>query len=105
MKEAKKSKRRRRERWGNRFALLGITFVVGSLALVVNTRSAALEEKNLEYQVKEDNLRIQIAQEQERASRLKEENRSVEDYPYIEKIAKEKLGLVNPDEILLKPIQ
>lgn len=46
-----------------------------------------------------------LAEEQERAKRLEEQRIYVQTKEYIEKVAKEKLGLVNPDEILLKPIQ
>jgi len=105
MKETRKSKRRRRERLGNRMALMGITFVVFSMAVVVGVRGSALQEKNLEYQAKEESLRLQLAQEEQRAVRLEEERIYVTMDAYIEKIAKEKLGLVNQDEILLKPVR
>lgn len=104
MKEARKSKRKKRERWGNRMALMGITFVVFSMAVVVNTRGVVLREKDLEYQAKEESLRIQLEQEKDRAVRLEEERIYVTMDAHIEKLAKEKLGLVKPDEILLKPI-
>ena len=38
-----------------------------------------------------------------REEQLEEERVYVQTKQYIEKVAKEKLGLVNPDEILLKP--
>ena len=104
MKEVRKSKKKRRERWGNRMALVGVTFVVLSMAVVINTRGAELQQKTLEYQIKEENLRLQLAQEEQRAARLEEERVYVQTKQYIEKVAKEKLGLVNPDEILLKPV-
>lgn len=50
MKEARKTKRKKRERLGNRLALVGITFVVLSMAVVVNMRSASLRERDFEYQ-------------------------------------------------------
>ena len=65
MKETRRPKRRKRDRQGNRMALIGIVFVIFSMAL---------EEKRVYVQTKQ----------------------------YIEKVAKEKLGLVNPDEIILK---
>lgn len=105
MKEVRKSKRRKRERLGNRMALLGITFVVLSMAFVVNMRGATLRQKDTEYQIKEQNLRNQLEQEEKRAEELEEERVYVQTKQYIEKVAKEKLGLVNPDEILLKPVQ
>ena len=105
MKEMKRSKRRRQERLGNRMALVGIIFVVASMAVVVNLRSSSLMERDREYQIREENLRRQVAEEEERAEQLEEERIYVQTKQYIEKVAKEKLGLVNPDEILLKPAQ
>jgi len=105
MKETRKSKRKRRERLGNRLALLGITFVVASMAFVVNMRSSSLKQKDLDYQMREESLRNQVEQERQRAAKLEEQRVYVQTKQYIEKVAKEKLGLVNPDEILLKPTQ
>ena len=89
MKETRRPKRRKRDRQGNRMALIGIVFVIFSMALVVNARSSSLRAKDLEYQVREENLRAQVEEEKKRAEDLEE-------------VAKEKLGLVNPDEIILK---
>ena len=105
MRETRRSARKKRERLGNRMALVGIIFVVISLAVVVNLRGAALRQKDLSYQIKEENLNRMLAEEQERAKRLEEQRIYVQTKEYIEKVAKETLGLVNPDEILLKPIQ
>lgn len=104
MKE-RRSVRKRRERLGNRMAMVAITFVVISLAVAVNLRGATLKEKDLAYQIREENLAKQVEQEKKRAQQLEEQRIYVQTKEYIEKVAKEKLGLVNPDEILLKPIQ
>lgn len=87
---------------GNRMALIGIVFVIFSMALVVNARSSSLRAKDLEYQVREENLRAQVEEEKKRAEDLEEKRVYVQTKQYIEKVAKEKLGLVNPDEIILK---
>ena len=63
MKETRKPKRRKRDRQGNRMALIGIVFVIFSMALVVNARSSSLRAKDLEYQVREENLRAQVEEE------------------------------------------
>ena len=107
MREAKRSRsiRKRKERLGNRMALVGIIFVVISLAVVVNFRGSSLREKDLSYQRREQSLEEQLEKEKKRAEELEEERIYVQTKEYIEKVAKEKLGLVNPDEILLKPIQ
>ena len=77
-------------------------FVIFSMALVVNARSSSLRAKDLEYQVREENLRAQVEEEKKRAEDLEEKRVYVQTKQYIEKVAKEKLGLVNPDEIMLK---
>ena len=89
MKETRRPKRRKRDRQGNRMA-------------VVNARSSSLRAKDLEYQVREENLRAQVEEEKKRAEDLEEKRVYVQTKQYIEKVAKEKLGLVNPDEIILK---
>lgn len=105
MKEQRKSKRKRRDKLGNRMTLIGITFVVISLAVVVNLRGASLQDKDMEYQIKEENLQAHLDQEETRSGMLEEKRIYVQTKQYIEKVAKEKLGLVNPDEILLKPVE
>lgn len=71
MKETRKPKRRKRDRQGNRMALIGIVFVIFSMALVVNARSSSLRAKDLEYQVREENLRAQVEEEKEAGGRLR----------------------------------
>ena len=48
-----KSRRKRKDKWGNRMALIGITFVVFSLAVIVTVKGASLKDKELEYQIRE----------------------------------------------------
>ena len=86
-------------------ALIGITMVVLSLAVIVQTRGVDLKKKDLVYQIKEEQLEAQVAAEEERAAQLEEYRVYVQTKQYIEKIAKEKLGLVNKDEVLLKPAE
>lgn len=95
--------RSRHDKAVNRMTLLGITLVVVSLAAAINLRGTSLKAKDLEYQVKEANLIRQVEEEQDRSEELEERRVFVQTKQYIEQVAKEKLGLVNPDEILLKP--
>ena len=99
------SKKKKKDKLGNRMALLGITFVVISMAVVVNLRGASLKDKELQYQMKEETRQKRLEQEEQRAEQLEEQRIYVQTKQYIEKVAKEKLGLVNPDEILLKPAE
>lgn len=84
-------------------ALIGITFVVLSLAAVVTFKGASLKDKDREYQMREQNLEAQVEKESKRSVELAEYKIYVQTKQYIEEVAKEKLGLVKPDEILLKP--
>ncbi len=99
----RRNRKHRKNGLGNRMALVGITTVVLSLAVVVNIGAASLKEKDLEYQIREANLEKSLVREENRAAQLEEYRVYVQTKQYVEKVAKEKLGLVNPDEILLKP--
>ena len=80
MRETRRAVRKRKERLGNRMALVGITFVVISLAVVVNFRGAEIKEKDLAYQIREENLSRQLEEEKERAQKLEEERIYVQIY-------------------------
>ena len=99
----RRTKKRKQGRWGNRMALVGITFVVMSLAVAVNIRGSSLRQKDLEYRIREEKLLKQKEEEEARAAELEERRIFVQTKQYIEQVAKEKLGLVNPDEIVLRP--
>lgn len=106
MKEQERQRQRayrRKDRWGNRLAIIGITLVVFSLGVVVNVKSASMKKKDLEYQAKETALEQMVDREKNRADELEEYRVYVQTKQYIEEVAKQKLGLVKPDEILLKP--
>lgn len=98
-----RNKRKNKSGWGNKMALVGITAVVLSLAVVVNVGASSLYEKDLEYGARIQSLEKMKAEEEERALQLEEYRIYVQTKQYVEKVAKEKLGLVNKDEILLKP--
>lgn len=95
--------KKKKEKAANRLALIGITLVVLSLAVTVYLSGISMKEKDLQYRLKEEQLEKQKGQEEQRAQELEEYRIYVQTKEYIEKVAKEKLGLVNKDEILLKP--
>lgn len=99
----KRSRAQKKDKWGNRMALIGITLVVLSLAVVVEIKGGSLKSVDQEYAIRLENLYAERAEEEERAVELEEERKHVQTKEYIKEVAKEKLGLVDPDEILLKP--
>ncbi len=82
---------------------MGITVVVLSLAVVVQIKGSSLKSIDREYEIRLENLTAQKEEEEQRALDLEEEREYVQKEEYIKEVAKEKLGLVDPDEILLKP--
>ena len=101
--KSKKGKAQKKDKWGTRVGLIGVTLVVLSLAVVVNIKSASLKQRDLEFQIREENLEAEKQSELDRKAALEEREIYVQSKQYIEEVAKEKLGLVNPGEILLKP--
>lgn len=91
------------ERTGNKMFLVVLTGVVVIVALVLGVRIRSLKAKEQQYIEKEQAILARVAEEEERAKTLEEYRVYVQTKQYVEKVAKEKLGLVDPDEILLKP--
>ena len=77
--------------------------MVLSLAVVVQIKGSSLKSIDREYEIRLENLTAQKEEEEQRALDLEEERKCVQTKEYIKEVAKEKLGLVDPDEILLKP--
>ena len=92
-----RSKRVKREKWANRMAVLGVTMVVLCLAVAVNAKGSTLKKSDLDYQQKEKQLEEQVREEEERTKKLEEYKVYVKTKQFAEEVAKEKLGLVNPD--------
>ena len=98
-----RTKRRAEDQGGNRIVMVAVTIVVVFMALAVNVKVVSLRQKAAAYAEKEQALARQVEKERERAAELEQYRIYIQTKEYIEKMAKEKLGLVNPDEILLKP--
>lgn len=99
----RRQKKKKKENLNNRLALVGITMVVLSLAVTVQVKGNELRATEKQLIIQEENLEAQVKAEEERAARLEEQRVYVQTKEYIEKVAKEKLGLVNRGEVILKP--
>jgi cell division protein DivIC len=101
MKKTKKSVRARRV-LEHKLSILLISSVIIILGITLSVASISLNAKNREYITQEAELRKQLEAEQVRA----EENDELEDYvgsnQYVEDVAKDKLGLAYPNEILFE---
>ena len=99
----RRQKKKKKDNLNNRLALVGITMVVCSLAITVQVKGNELRTTEKQLIIQEQNLESQVKAEEERAARLEEQRVYVQTKEYIEKVAKEKLGLVNRGEVILKP--
>lgn len=76
-----------------------LMFLSGALAI----GSVSLHAKNAEYKAQEEELQEQIKEEQQRSEEIDEFEEYVKTDDYIKDTAEEKLGLVDPNEIVFKP--
>lgn len=103
MKKAKKrSARVRRRMLEHRLSILLISCVIVVLGVTLSVASISLHKKNQEYKVQEAELEKQLEEEKLRAEEIDELEEYVGTDEYIEDVAKEKLGLVYPNEILFE---
>ena len=85
-----------------RAVLPAVLLVVLLLAGAAAWRGAELRGKDAAYAAQEQQLEAQIAAEKVRTQELEQHKVYVQTVEYIEKIAKERLSLVYPDEILFR---
>lgn len=86
-----------------RIEFTAITIIVILLAIVVGVAGYRKKQKNDIYLEKIVELEKQIEKEEQRKEDLVEYGKYVQTDRYIEEIARERLGLIMPDEIVFKP--
>ena len=80
-----------------------ICFVLVLLSTVLGVNSIELNKRNDNYKEQEAELEAQIQEQEARAKEIEEFEKYVQTEDYIKEVAEEKLGLVDPDEILFTP--
>lgn len=91
---------RRRNKKGTGIGI--IVFVVLCIFGIVAFGKIRLEDEKKDLSAKMKNLEKQINEEKERSEEIKNLEAYVQTKKYIEKIAREQLGLVYEDEIIIK---
>lgn len=86
----------------NRKTVMLALVVVALLAVIVSTRSTQLREQNGEYTSKIEVLEEKLQAEKEREQELDEYKEYVNTDQFKEWAARNKLGLVYDDELILK---
>ncbi len=101
MKDMAKYRQKRKQ--GSKIGIIAVSIVVLMLSGVIFVKSRELRLQNEEYITREENLADLIEQEENRSLELEEYTKYMQTKKYIEDVARDKLGLVYPDEIMLKP--
>lgn len=86
----------------NRFSMFLVSLVMVLISVAVAVQSVSLKEKISEKQQEIAGLERQIADEHDRAEEIEEFAKEVKTKGYIERVAREKLGLIYEGEILFK---
>lgn len=84
-------------------SVLMICMVLVFLSGVLAVGAVKLHAKNNAYKAQEKELAEQIKEEEKRAEEVREYEAYVQTDEYIKETAEDKLGLVNPNEIIFKP--
>ncbi len=93
-------------RRGKKQSGVGILLVICALvlvAVVTTVRAYNLHEKEKELTVTEKQLEIELVNVQQKRESLEQQQSYMKTKKYIEDEAKDKLGLVYTDEIVIKP--
>ena len=100
------AKRRRsaiyRKKGQNKLAMICVSLIVGMLFVVLFISRTELKQKQDDYIKREEVLTQQIENEEKRAEDLVEYEKYTKTAKYVEEVAKDKLGLVYEDEIVLR---
>ncbi len=82
--------------------MIGLTLLIAVVASTVYIDSREMRDQQRAYIEREQALERQISDEEQRTEILNERKKYVTTKQYIEEVVRDKLGLLNPDEVLLK---
>lgn len=86
-------------------SVIVITAILILLTGTLSVNAVGLYRKNKVYKQQEVELKAQIEEEKARAKEVEEYEAYVKTDEYIKDVAEDKLGLVDPNEIIFKPAQ
>lgn len=95
------SRKRRKKKLNRNLSIVLIFAVLVCGGLGVKT--VELKRQQVELAERHDALQKQMSVEQQRTKELEELEKYMQTKKFVEEVAKEKLGLVYPDEILIQP--
>ena len=85
-----------------RSGMVLIVVIIAVLAVVLMVRSASLSRRNAAYAEEIGRLTEQITEEEGRTEKIKAYKAYTDSDSFVEKTAREKFGLVYPDEVIYR---
>lgn len=82
--------------------VLAFTLVI-ILGIAMWSGKKTLEKKNTVYEAQRTQLQSQIEEQEARTSKLEEYKKYIQTKKFAEEIAKDKFGMIYPDELVFKP--
>ena len=101
----KANRRKAEKREDSRLAVVTVSAVIMCMAVASGIKVSSLRAKAEVYQERVAILESEVEKERDRAAEMEQYRVYVQSNAFMEKTAKEKLGLVNPGEIILEPEQ
>lgn len=95
--------RRKRQKRSSIFGMISAFGVIALLGVVLWNGKQSLAAKNEAYEEQKAQLTQQISEEEDRTMNLEEYKKYIQTKKFVEEIAKDKFGLIYPDEMLFKP--
>lgn len=92
---------RKKEKRKNGLKIIAVAVLV--LFAVITYSSIGLQEEKRALEKQQSELQAQLQEEQDRSEELEEKRAYMQTVRYIEDIARNFLGLVYPDETILRP--
>ncbi|MCD7717657.1 MAG: septum formation initiator family protein [Lachnospiraceae bacterium] len=87
---------------GNRLGMYAIAAIIAVLLTVLLVQSRSLRTENAAYAAQVDDLQQQLQDEEVRAEEIDELSEYLNSDEYVEKLAREKLGLVYEDDVIYR---
>lgn len=110
MADRKRARRKRKQTAGkqatrNKAAMVGISTVVTMLLAVLLVQGQDLQKRIQQNNQRKEELLAETEKEQERTGEIEDMEEYMQSDEYIEKIAREKIGLVKDNEIIFKEVK
>ncbi len=94
--------KRRSGNLGSSIGIIGIILIIAMIVGFIYNDELTMRKQERTYIEREASLNKQIEEEEQRTKTLNERKKYVTTDQYTEEVARNELGLLNPDEVLIK---